>query len=110
MKRAGKECGQRRKTARKLLLGWEGGQLEGLRRRAAWRVVRLGAGCEVHVDPLSRSPLINSLTRSLLPFPPARATFQNGWTALRLAKENYYDSEETKAGKPDCAALLEAAM
>ena len=65
------------------------------------------------VGPLSRSPLINSLTRSLsYPSPPAHAVFQSGKTALDYAKKiEWYDSEdEDKADKADCAALLEAAM
>ena len=45
-------------------MGLEGGQLDGLRRRGVWCVWRRDVKCIV--GPLSRSPLINSLTRSLL--------------------------------------------
>ena len=63
------------------------------------------------VGPLSRSPLITSLTRSLLPFPSRARYIQFGKTALDYAKKiKWNDSEELKAGKADCAALLEAAM
>ena len=65
---------------------------------AAWRVVRLGAGCEVHrwsVIPLSANQLSDSLSHPLSP--PAHAIFQDGITALDYARG-------------DCVALLEAAM
>ena len=58
------------------MLGLEGGQLEGLRRRGVWCV--WGRGLKCTVGPLSRSPLINSLTRSLLPF-PSRARHLPAW-------------------------------
>ena len=56
--------------------GGKGGQLDGLWRRGVWCV--WGRDVKCTVGPLSRSPLINSLTRSLLPF-PSRARYLPVW-------------------------------